>query len=245
VRLKGKTAIVTAAGAGIGRASALAFDREGARVWATDIDEAALASLAREAPGVETARLDVRSDEQVRDVFARIGACDVLFNCAGLVQGGTILDADAAAFADGFDINVISMARTIRAILPAMLEASAGAIVNMSSVASSIKGAPGRCVYGTTKAAVIGLTKAIAADFASRGLRCNAICPGTVDTPSLRGRIATQEDPAAARAAFEARQPMGRFGRAEEIAALAVYLASDEAAWVTGQTFVIDGGWAI
>lgn len=244
MRLKNKTAIVTAAGAGIGRASALAFHGEGARVWAVDIDEAELRALAGEAQGIEIAQLDVRDDKQVAGVLSGIGPCDILFNCAGIVQGGTVLDADPSAFAAAFDINVISMVRTIRAVLPAMRERRAGAIVNMSSVASCIKGAPGRCAYGATKAAVIGLTKAIAADFAADGVRCNAICPGTVDTPSLRARIATNPDPAGARAAFEARQPMGRFGRPEEIAALAVYLGSDESAFVTGQTFIIDGGWA-
>jgi 2-keto-3-deoxy-L-fuconate dehydrogenase len=243
--LRDKIAIVTAAGAGIGRAAALAFHREGACVWATDIDTNALAALAEDAPGVKIAQMDIRDEAQIFAVFARVGRCDILFNCAGIVQSGTILDADPAAFAAAFDINVTSMARTIRAVLPGMLERGGGAIVNMSSVASSIKGAPGRCVYGTTKAAVIGLTKAVAADFAGRGIRCNAICPGTVDTPSLRARIAENPEPAAVRAAFEARQPMGRFGTAEEIAALAVYLSSDEAAFVTGQTFVIDGGWAV
>jgi 2-keto-3-deoxy-L-fuconate dehydrogenase len=245
MRLKGKTAFVTAAGAGIGRASALAFHREGAHVWASDIDEAALRSLASEAPGIEVALVDVRDDQQVADAFAAMGPCDVLLNCAGVVQGGTVLDADPAAFAAALDINVISMVRTVRAALPAMLERRAGAIINMSSVASSIKGAPGRCAYGASKAAVIGLTKAVAADFAADGVRCNAICPGTVDTPSLRARIAGNSDPVAARAAFEARQPMRRFGRPEEIAALAVYLGSDESAFVTGQAFVIDGGWTI
>ena len=245
MRLKGKTAFVTAAGAGIGRASALAFHREGAHVWASDIDETALRSLSAEARGIDSALVDVRDDRQVADVFAAIGPCDVLLNCAGIVQEGTVLDTDPAAFAEAFDINVISMARTIRAALPAMLERRAGAIINMSSVASSIKGAPGRCAYGASKAAVIGLTKAVAADFAGAGVRCNAICPGTVDTPSLRARVAANPDPVAARAAFEARQPMGRFGRAEEVAALAVYLGSDESAFVTGQAFVIDGGWAV
>jgi 2-keto-3-deoxy-L-fuconate dehydrogenase len=243
MRLKDKVAVITAAGAGIGRAAALAFHAEGAHVWATDIDAQALHSLDEEAPGVETALLDVRDDAQVAEVFARIGPCDALFNCAGLVQGGTVLEATPADFAAAFDMNAISMARTIRAVLPGMLERGAGAIVNMGSVASSIKGVPGRCVYGATKAAVIGLTKAVAADFAGRGVRCNAICPGTVDTPSLRARIAAEPDPEAARAAFEARQPMGRFASAEEVAALALYLASDEAAFVTGQAFVIDGGW--
>lgn len=243
MRLAGKTAVVTAAGAGIGRATALAFAAEGAQVWATDIDEAALAALGRE--NIRTAILDVRSEAAVAALFARVGRCDVLFNCAGMVPDGSVLDSAPAVFAAAWDLNVLSMVRTIRAVLPGMLERGSGSIVNMSSVASSITGVANRSAYGTTKAAVIGLTKSVAADFVGRGVRCNAICPGTVDTPSLRGRIAGQADPEAALKSFIARQPMGRFGRAEEIAAAAVYLASGESAFVTGQTFVIDGGWTI
>jgi 2-keto-3-deoxy-L-fuconate dehydrogenase len=247
-RLAGKTAFVTAAGQGIGRATAVAFAREGARVIATDIDEALLAELAREA-GCATRRLDVTDGAAVAAAAQAVGAVQVLFNGAGYVHAGTILDCDEGAFDFSFDLNVRAMYRVIRAFLPAMLEGAGGSIINMASVASSIKGAPNRFVYGATKAAVIGLTKSIAADFVARGIRCNAICPGTVESPSLRQRIAEQ---AAAtgqsidevHAAFVARQPMGRIGRAEEIAALAVYLASDESAFTTGTSQVVDGGWS-
>ncbi len=245
VRLEGKVTVVTAAGAGIGRATALAYAREGARVKATDISAEALASLRAEAPGIETETLDVRDEAAIGKYFAKVGRCDVLFNCAGMVPNGTILESSVEVFNTSWDLNVLSMVRTIRAVLPGMLEQGGGAIVNMSSVVSSIKGVVNRSAYGTTKAAVIGLTKSVAADYVARGVRCNAICPGTVDTPSLRGRLAAHDDPKAALAAFLSRQAMGRFGTAEEIAALAVYLASDEAAFVTGQNFVIDGGMAI
>jgi 2-keto-3-deoxy-L-fuconate dehydrogenase len=241
--LRDKIAVVTAAGAGIGRATALAFAAEGASVVATDIDPAALKTL--EAKNIRTALLDVRNDGAVSAFFADVGRCDVLFNCAGMVPNGSVLESAPEVFSAAWDLNVLSMVRTIRAALPGMLARGQGAIVNMSSVASSITGVANRSAYGTTKAAVIGLTKSVAADFVARGIRCNAICPGTVDTPSLRGRIAAQPDPDAALQSFLARQPMGRFGRAEEIAATAVYLASDESAFVTGQTFVIDGGWTI
>jgi len=239
MRLAGKIAVVTAAGAGIGRATALAFAAEGAQVLATDIDEKALKTLAEGA--IRTAVLDVRDEAAVDALFAE--PCDILFNCAGIVPEGTVLDSAPGVFAAAFDLNVLSMVRTIRAALPGMLARRAGAIVNMASVASSITGVPNRSAYGTTKAAVIGLTKSVAADFVARGVRCNAICPGTVDTPSLRGRLAAQPDPDAALKSFLARQPMGRFGRAEEVAAAAVYLASDDSAFMTGQAMVIDGGW--
>ena len=241
MRLKDKIAVVTAAGAGIGRATALAFAAEGATVLATDIDAAALASLAGET--IRTARLDVRDEDAVNAFFATAGRCDVLFNCAGMVPNGSVLDSTPDVFAAAFDLNVLSMVRTIRAVLPGMIDLGYGSIINISSVASSITGVPNRSAYGTTKAAVIGLTKSVAADFVGRGIRCNAICPGTVDTPSLRGRIAAQPDPDAALKSFISRQPMGRFGRPEEVAAAAVYLASDESGFVTGQTIVIDGGW--
>ena len=244
-RLAGKLAVVTAAGAGIGRASALAYHREGAHVWGADIDAAALDTLRAEAPGIETVKLDVRNDDEIARFFTRLGRCDILFNCAGMVPNGTLLDSPVEVFNTSWDLNVLSMVRTLRAVLPGMLERGAGAIVNMASVVSSMKGAPNRSAYGTTKAAVIGLTKSVAADYVTRGIRCNAICPGTVDTPSLRGRLAAQPDPKAALTAFLARQAMGRFGKAEEIAAMAVYLASDESVFVTGQAFAIDGGWTI
>jgi len=242
-RLAGKRALVTAAGQGIGRATALAFAREGAHVLATDIDETLLARLAESDARIEVARLDVRDDAAVAAIAAR-GPFDVLFNCAGFVHHGTVLDCTPEQWATALDLNVTSMFRTLRAVLPGMLARGKGSIVNMSSVASSVKGAPNRCAYGTTKAAVIGLTKSVAADFVSKGIRCNAVCPGTVQTPSLDERIAAQGDPVAARAAFIARQPLGRVGDTDEIAALVVYLASDESAYTTGAIHVIDGGWS-
>ncbi len=242
-RLNGKTALVTAAGAGIGRATALAFAHEGARVVATDIDPVALASLAAEAT-VETARLDVRDAAAIKSLVATRESFDILFNAAGFVHHGTIMECDEAAWGLSFELNVTSMYRMIAAVLPGMLSAGGGSIINMASVVSSQKGAPNRFVYGSTKGAVIGLTKAVAVDFVAQGIRCNAIAPGTVDTPSLAGRMAAAADPVAARAAFIARQPLGRLGTAQEVAALAVYLASDEAAFTTGAVHVIDGGWS-
>jgi 2-keto-3-deoxy-L-fuconate dehydrogenase len=242
-RLTGKTAFLTAAGAGIGRATALAFAREGAVVTASDIDEAALASLAAEVPGIAIRRLDVRIDADVAQALAG-PAPDILFNCAGFVHHGTVLDCTLDDWAFSFDLNVTSMLRTIRAALPGMLQRGSGTIINMASVASSIRGVPNRVAYGATKAAVIGLTKAIAADHVAQGIRAHAICPGTVESPSLEGRINAQADPVAARAAFIARQPMGRLGTPREVADLALYLASDEASYTTGQTHIIDGGWS-
>lgn len=243
-RLNGKRALTTAAGQGIGRATALAMAREGAHVFATDINEEALASLTDEAEGeMETFVLDVRDADSVPAGVAR-AAPDVLFNCAGFVHHGTVLDATAEEWDFAFDLNVTSMFRTIQAALPGMLERGGGSIVNMSSAASSIIGAPNRFVYGTTKAAVIGLTKSVAVDYITSGIRCNAICPGTVDSPSLHDRLRATGDYEAAMKAFIARQPMGRIGTPEEIAALAVYLASDESAFTTGQTHIIDGGWS-
>lgn len=242
-RLKGKTAFVTAAAAGIGRATALAFAREGAVVTATDIDMGGLEALAAEAPGIAVRRLDVRSDAEVADALAG-PAPDILFNCAGFVHHGTVLECTPDDWAFSLDLNVTSMVRTIRAALPGMLDRGSGTIINMASVASSIRGVPNRFAYGATKAAVIGLTKAVAADFVTRGIRAHAICPGTVESPSLEGRINAQPDPVAARAAFIARQPMGRLGKPEEVAVLAVYLASDEASYTTGQAHIIDGGWS-
>ena len=243
-RLIGKTALVTAAGAGIGRATALAFASEGARVLATDIDAPALESLKAQAPAIDTAILDVRSDAAVAALFAGDFAPSVLFNCAGFVHHGTILDCTPDDWAFSFDLNVTSMYRVIRAALPGMLARGGGSIINMSSAASSIRAAANRFVYGATKAAVIGLTKSVAQDFVTQGIRCNAICPGTVQSPSLDGRINANADPVAARAAFIARQPMGRLGRPEEVAALAVYLASDESGFTTGTAQVIDGAWS-
>ena len=222
-RLDGKTALVTAAAAGIGRATALAFHAQGATVLATDVDAAGLAGLKAAAPGLETAHLDVRSDAAVAALFDGGFAPDILFNCAGFVHHGTVLDCSPEDWAFSFDLNVTSMYRTIRAAVPGMLARQRPAsIINMASAASSIKGAPNRFVYGATKAAVIGLTKAVAQDFITRGVRCNAICPGTVQSPSLDSRINANADPVAARAAFIARQPMGRLGEPEEVAAMAV-----------------------
>ncbi|QUD87693.1 SDR family oxidoreductase [Phenylobacterium montanum] len=238
-RLSGKTALVTAAAQGIGRATAEAFVREGARVIATDIDLAALEGLA----GCEARRLDVLDAAAITALAAELGAIDVLANIAGFVHAGSILDCEPADWAFSWDLNVGSMYRTIRAFLPAMLAAGGGSIVNMASVASSVKGVPGRFAYGATKAAVIGLTKSVAADFVGRGVRCNAICPGTVQSPSLEARLAATGDYEAARTAFVARQPMGRLGKPEEIAELAVYLASDAAGFTTGAIHIVDGGW--
>jgi len=244
-RLAGKIALITAAGQGIGRATATAFANEGAAVWATDISESALKQLAMEQPEIQTRVLDVRDPKAVERTVGEAGKVEILFNCAGYVHHGTVLDCEEKDWDFSFDINVKSMYRTCRAVLPGMLERGKGSIINMSSGASSIKGAPNRFVYGSTKAAVIGLTKAIAADFIRRGIRCNAICPGTVESPSLQQRIAAQGDFAKTHAEFVARQPLGRLGRPEEIAALAVYLASDEASFTTGQTHIIDGGWTL
>jgi 2-keto-3-deoxy-L-fuconate dehydrogenase len=247
-RLAGKTAFVTAAGQGIGRATAEAFAREGARVIATDLNESLLAGLA-ELPGVTTRRLDVLDAAAITAAAASAGPVDVLFNGAGFVHAGSVLDCTEEEWSFAFELNVRSQYRTIKAFVPGMLERGRGSIINMASVAGSIKGAPGRFVYGATKAAVIGLTKAVAADFITRGVRCNAICPGTVESPSLRDRIAAQARASGqtleqVEAAFVARQPMGRIGRVEEIAALAVYLASDESSFTTGTAQIIDGGWS-
>ncbi|KVF14806.1 SDR family oxidoreductase [Burkholderia cepacia] len=253
MRLQGKRALVTAAGQGIGRATALRFASEGADVLATDINEAALVRLEADAERagsrLATRRLDVTDAQDVATLAANERAFDVLFNCAGYVHHGSILDCDDDAWAFSLNLNVTSMYRLIRALLPAMLEAGGASIINMASAASSVKGVPNRFVYGTTKAAVIGLTKAVAADFVERGIRCNAICPGTIESPSLEQRIADQarmRDVSAdeVRQAFVARQPIGRIGTADEVAALALYLASEEASFTTGAIHLIDGGWS-
>jgi 2-keto-3-deoxy-L-fuconate dehydrogenase len=238
-RLAGKTALVTAAGQGIGRASALAMRAEGAKVIATDINAAALEGL-----DCETRVLNVRDKAAVQALAEEVGPLDVLFNCAGFVAAGTILDCDEEQWAFSVDLNMTAMYRMCKAFLPGMIAGGGGSIINMASVAGSVLAAPNRFVYGATKAGVIGLTKAIAADFIGRGIRANAICPGTVESPSLEQRLRDTGDYEAARAAFIARQPIGRIGRPEEIAALVVYLASDESAYTTGVAHVIDGGWA-
>jgi 2-keto-3-deoxy-L-fuconate dehydrogenase len=244
-RLAGKTIFATASGQGIGRATALAFARAGAHVWATDINEKSLATLAAESPNIKTRRLDVTDPAAIQAIAAELGAVDVIFNAAGYVANGTILECDEKDWDLSFDINVKSMYRVIRAFLPAMIAAGGGAIVNISSVASAITGVPNRFVYGTTKAAVTGLTKMIARDFVGNGIRCNAVCPGTIDSPSLNERMAAGGNYEEVRASFMERQPMKRLGTPEEVAMLCVYLASDEAAFATGQTWTLDGGWTM
>ncbi|MND37361.1 2-keto-3-deoxy-L-fuconate dehydrogenase [compost metagenome] len=242
IRFDGKTALVTAAAQGIGRASALAFAEAGAKVYATDINEAALKEI-EGVSGIIIRKLNVLDEAEVKAAVAEIGQVDILFNCAGVVHGGSILEMKDEDLDFAVNLNVKAMIRTIQAVLPGMLERKDGAIVNMASVASSVKGVPNRFAYGVTKAAVIGLTKAVAADYVARGIRCNAICPGTVESPSLQDRLRAQGDYEEQRAAFIARQPIGRIGQPEEIADLAVYLAG--ATYTTGQAYNIDGGWTI
>ena len=240
--LTGKTALGTAAGAGIGLASVLAMAEAGAQVFATDVDETALARLATMHSRITPFRLDVTSDAEVAAAVERTGGLDVLLNCAGYVHQGTILDCPPSAWDFSFDLNAKAAYRMLRAYLPPMLERGGGSIINISSVAA-VKGVAARCAYSASKAALVGLTKSVAADYVTRGIRCNAICPGTVESPSLEERMRAQGDYDKARQAFIARQPMGRLGKPEELAALVVYLASDDAAYTTGQLHVIDGGW--
>jgi 2-keto-3-deoxy-L-fuconate dehydrogenase len=239
-KLAGKVALITGAAAGIGRATAELFLAEGARVIATDRDIGGLDGLA-----ASMHRLDVTESAAVTDLAQAVGPVDVLFNCAGFVENGTILDTTDSQWEKSFQVNVYGMARMIKAFLPAMLEKGHGSIINVASVAGSIKGIPRRCIYGASKAAVIGLTKSVAIDFVTRGIRCNAVCPGTVDSPSLQKRLRDSGDYENARKAFTARQPMGRLGAAEEIASLVLWLASDDSSFVTGQNFITDGGLTI
>ncbi len=243
-RLAGKVAFVTAAGQGMGRAAALAFAREGAQVWATDLNAKPLDELEGK-DGIRTRVLDATDAAAIARLAREAGPVDVLFNCAGIVQHGSILDATASDWDLGFTVNVKSMFLVTKAFLPGMLEKGGGSIINMASVASSIRGLPNRFVYGATKAAVIGLTKAIAADYVKQGIRCNAVCPGTVDTPSLQGRINAFADPAQARKDFIARQPMGRLGTVDDMTGILVFLASDESLFATGNAYSIDGGMTI
>jgi 2-keto-3-deoxy-L-fuconate dehydrogenase len=243
-RLAGKTALITAAAQGMGRGAALAFAKEGARVWATDINAAALKDL-EGVQGIRTRPLDVTDEAAIAAAAREIGDVEVLFNCAGIVQNGSILDATTGDWDLGFTVNVKSMFMMSKACLPGMLRKGGGSIINMASVVSSVRGLPNRFIYGTTKAAVIGLTKSIAADFVKQRIRCNAVCPGTVDTPSLQERINAYADPVQARKDFVARQPMGRLGTVDDITGLLVYLASDESLFATGNAYSIDGGMTI
>jgi len=243
-RLAGKVAFITAAGHGMGRATALAFAREGAKVLATDLNAKPLDELEGK-EGIRTKVLDVTNEASIQEAAKWAGEVDILFNCAGIVQHGSILDATAKDWDLGFGVNVRSMFLVTKAFLPGMLKRGRGSIINMASVASSIRGLPNRFVYGASKSAVIGLTKAIAADFVAKGIRCNAIAPGTVDTPSLQGRINSQPDPVQARKDFTARQPMGRLGTVDDMVGIIVFLASDESLFATGNVYAIDGGMTI
>jgi len=243
-RLAGKTAFITAAAQGMGQAAALAFAREGAKVWATDVNAQKLKDIEGK-DGIRTRQLDVTDEAAIARLAQEVGDLDVLFNCAGIVHNGSILDASAKDWDQAFAVNVKSMFLVARAFLPGMLKKQKGSIINMASVASSIKGLPNRCVYGASKAAVIGLTKSIAADYVRQGVRCNAVAPGTVDTPSLQGRINAYDDPVQARKDFVARQPMGRLGTVEDLVPIFIYLASDESQFASGNVFSIDGGMTI
>jgi len=244
-RLKGKVALVTSAGQGIGRATALAMAREGAKVWATDLKADLLQSLPGEHANISVMALDVLKPDAIAAAVSKAGPIDVLFNCSGFVHAGTVLDTEDKDWDFSFDLNVKAHFHMIKAFLPGFLQKGKASIINMASVCSSVKGLPNRFVYGASKAAVIGLTKSVAADYVTKGIRCNAVCPGTVETPSLYDRMRAQGDFEKAKAAFIARQPMGRLAQAEEIAAMVVYLASDESAFVTGQALVIDGGLSV
>ena len=244
-KLEGRTALVTSAGQGIGRASAIALAREGAKVFATDIREDLFKDISKEHPGITGFGLNVLEQSAVDAALKRTGPIDILFNCSGFVHNGTVLDCEEKDWDFSFNLNVKAHYRMIKAYLPGMLAKGKGNVINMASVASSVKGAPNRFVYGASKAAVIGLTKALAADFVAKGIRSNCICPGTVETPSLYDRMRAQGDIEKAKAAFIARQPMGRMAQPEEIAEMVIYLASDDSAFITGQALVIDGGWSI
>jgi 2-keto-3-deoxy-L-fuconate dehydrogenase len=244
-KLEGRVALVTSAGQGIGRASAIALAREGAKVFATDIREDLFKDIAKAHPGITGFGLNVLEQAAVDAALKRTGPVDILFNCSGFVHNGTVLDCEEKDWDFSFDLNVKAHYRMIKAYLPGMLAKGKGNVINMASVASSVKGAPNRFVYGASKAAVIGLTKALAADFVAKGIRSNCICPGTVETPSLYDRMRAQGDIEKAKAAFIARQPMGRMAQPEEIAEMVIYLASDDSAFITGQALVIDGGWSI
>jgi 2-keto-3-deoxy-L-fuconate dehydrogenase len=244
-KLEGRVALVTSAGQGIGRASAIALAREGAKVFATDIREDLFKDISKEHSGITGFGLNVLEQPAVDAALKRTGPIDILFNCSGFVHNGTVLDCEEKDWDFSFDLNVKAHYRMIKAYLPGMLAKGKGNVINMASVASSVKGAPNRFVYGASKAAVIGLTKALAADFVAKGIRCNCICPGTVETPSLYDRMRAQGDFEKAKAAFIARQPMGRMAQPEEIAEMVIYLASDASAFITGQALVIDGGWSI
>jgi 2-keto-3-deoxy-L-fuconate dehydrogenase len=243
-RLAGKTAFITAAAQGMGQAAALAFAHEGARVWATDVNAQQLKAMEGR-DGIRTRQLDVTDEAAIARIAQEVGDIDVLFNCAGIVHNGSILDASPRDWDQAFSVNVRSMFLVARAFLPGMLKKQKGSIINMASVASSVRGLPNRCVYGASKAAVIGLTKSIAADYVRQGVRCNALAPGTIDTPSLQGRINAQADPVQARKDFIARQPMGRLGTVEDMVPIFIYLASDESQFATGNVFSIDGGMTI
>ena len=244
MRLKGKTALITAAGQGIGHASAIAMAKEGATVWATDVNPALLEKF-KGVANVHTAVLDVMNKQTIQSVTANIPVIDILFNCAGFVHAGTVMEATDEDWAFAFDLNVRSQFWMIQAVLPKMLANKKGSIINMASIASSVRGLPNRFVYGASKAAVVGLTKAVAADYVTQGIRCNAVCPGTVDTPSLQDRINAYSDPVEARKNFIARQPMGRLATAEEIAPVVTFLASDESSFSTGNVYSVDGGMTI